>query len=88
VRVFRQSLLVVVVVATAFFAVGLSAPPDSPFSIAVQPILWRVDAAALAESRASILGLDMDVKLGPMHMHLSWSLLPLSTPPVSPNRDL
>jgi hypothetical protein len=87
VRAFRHSLLVLLVVATAFMAVGLSAPADSPFSIAVQPVLWRVDPAAIAESRASIFGLDFDVKLGPMHMHVSWSLLPLSPPSRSPSSN-
>ncbi|HWF83820.1 MAG TPA: hypothetical protein VG222_03200 [Vicinamibacterales bacterium] len=65
----------------AFIAVGLSAPADGLFSIAIQPVLWRVDAAAFAESRASALGADVDVKLGTMHMHVSWSLLPLSPRP-------
>jgi hypothetical protein len=82
VRSLRQTLFVLLAVVTALLAVGLSAPADGLFSIAVQPVLWRVDAAALAESRAGALGLDVDVKLGPMHMHASWSLLPLSAPPV------
>ena len=81
VRSLRQSLFVLFAVATALLAVGLSAPSDGVFSIAIQPVLWRVDAAAVAESRAGALGLDVDLKLGPMHMHGSWSLLPLSAPP-------
>jgi hypothetical protein len=88
VRSLRQSLLVLLAVATALFAVGLSAPADGLLSISIQPVLWRVDAAAIAESRATALGLDVDVKLGPMHMHVSWSLLPLSAPPAPANRDL
>jgi hypothetical protein len=88
VRVFRQSVLVLLAIATAFIAVGLSAPADGVFSIAVQPVLWRVDAAAIAESRASALGLDIDMKVGEMHMHASWSVLPLSVRPAPTNRQL
>jgi hypothetical protein len=83
VRLFRQSLLVLLAVFTAFVAVGLSAPPGNPFSIAVKPVLWRVDAAAIAESRASALGLDIDIKLGTLHMHAGWSAFPLSSPPAA-----
>jgi hypothetical protein len=88
VRSLRQWLLVVLVVSTAFMAVGLSAPANGPFSIAIQPVLWRVDAAAIAESRASALGVDVDVRLGAMHVHVSWSVLPLSSPPEPHNRQL
>ena len=65
-------------VAMALIAVGLSAPADGPFSIAIHPIFWRVDAEAVAESRASALGVDIDVKLGGMHVHVGWSAVPLS----------
>jgi hypothetical protein len=88
VRYLRQWLVVVLVASTAFMAVGLSAPADGPFSIAIQPVLWRVDPAAIAESRASAFGIDIDVKLGPMHMHVSWSALPLSSPPEPHDRQL
>jgi hypothetical protein len=72
-------------VSTAFIAVGLTAPAEGPFSIGVRPVLWRIDAAAIAESRATALGLDVDIKLGRLHMHLGWSALPLSTPPSEPS---
>ncbi len=78
VRSLRHSLLALLVIVTACVAVGLTAPADSLFSIAIHPVLWRVDAAAIAESRASALGVDIDVKLGAMHVHLGWSALPLS----------
>ena len=35
-------------------------------------------AAALPESRVRVLGLDIDVKAGSMHMHLGWSAVPLT----------
>jgi hypothetical protein len=88
VRSLRHAIVVLLAVTIAFFAVGLSAPVDGPLSIAIQPVLWRVDAAAIAESRASALGVDMDVKLGPMHLHVSWSLLPLPAPISSHERLL
>ena len=78
-RSLRKSLLVLLAACTAFIAVGLTAPAYGPFSISVHPVLWRMDAAAVAESRASVLGLDVDVKVGSMHMHFGWSIVPLST---------
>jgi hypothetical protein len=86
-RSVRQSLLVLLAVFTAFIAVGLTAPADGPFSIALQPVIWRVDAAAIAESRATALGLDIDIKIGAMHMHLGWSAVPVS-PSAHPLRSL
>jgi len=71
-------LVALIIVVAACIAVGLSAPSDGLFSIAIHPILWRVDAAAIAQSRASALGIDVDVKLGGMHLHLGWSALSLS----------
>jgi hypothetical protein len=85
VRSLRQTLLVLLAISTAFIAVGLTAPPEGPFSIGVRPVLWRIDAAAVAESRATALGLDIDIKLGSLHMHLGWSALPLSTAPSAPS---
>jgi hypothetical protein len=78
VRTFRQALLVLLAVSTAFIAVGLTAPRDGPFSIAIRPVFWRVDPVAIAEERASALGVDIDVTFGRMHLHLGWSAVPLS----------
>jgi len=78
VRTLQRSLVALIIVVAACIAVGLSAPSDGLFSIAIHPILWRVDAAAIAQSRASALGIDVDVKLGGMHLHLGWSALSLS----------
>ena len=77
-RTLQRSLVALIIVVAACIAVGLSAPSDGLFSIAIHPILWRVDAAAIAQSRASALGIDVDVKLGGMHLHLGWSALSLS----------
>jgi uroporphyrinogen decarboxylase len=52
------------IVFTALLSVGLTAETDSPFSIAIRPVFMRVDPAAIAESRARILGIDVDIKAG------------------------
>ena len=71
-------LLTALVAATALASVGLTAPPDGVFTIALQPTLLRLDPAAIEQSRARALGLDIDIKLGSMHMHLGWSALSIS----------
>jgi hypothetical protein len=63
---------------TALVSVGLTAPPDGPFSIDVRPVFMRLDPAAIAESRAHALGLDLDIKFGPLHLHYQWSAIPLT----------
>jgi hypothetical protein len=68
-----------VIMATALTSVGLTAPTDGPFSLRIHPVLLRVDPDSIAESRAHALGLDVDVKLGGLHMHLGWSAIPLLT---------
>ena len=65
------------ILASALTSVGLTAPTDGPFSLRIHPVLLRVDAAAVAEPRAHALGLDVDLKLGGMHLHLGWSAIPL-----------
>jgi hypothetical protein len=47
----------------ALVAVGLTAPADSPFSITIEPVFLR-------------LGVDLDVRIGSVHLHASWSALP------------
>jgi hypothetical protein len=68
-----------VIMATALTSVGLTAPTDGPFSLRIHPVLLRVDPDAIAESRAHALGLDVDLKLGGLHMHLGWAAIPLVT---------
>ena len=91
VRLRTQIARIVVALAifsTAVLAVGITAPADGVFSIVVQPIFMRVDPAAIAESRARALGLDVDVKFGAMHMHLGWSAIQLSPQSTNSAADL
>jgi hypothetical protein len=57
-----KALVAVFVLSTAIVAVGLTAPADGVFSIAVHPVFLR-------------LGINLDVKLGSLHLHASWSAL-------------
>jgi hypothetical protein len=77
-RFFARALVGTVIAVTALVSVGLTAPADGVFSIAVHPTLFRLDRAAIEQSRARALGLDIDIKLGSMHMHLGWSALSMS----------
>ena len=63
----------------ALISVGLTAPADGPFTIEVKPVFLRLDAEALADSRASALGLDIDIKIGEVHLHFAWSAVPMAT---------
>ena len=71
-RTFGGSLLAV----AALISVGLTAPADGPFTIGITPVFLRLDAAAIAESRARALGLDVDIKLWTLHLHFAWSAIP------------
>jgi hypothetical protein len=51
----------------AVITVGITAPGDAAFSIGIRPVFLRVDAAALAESRARAL-----------HLHFAWTAIPLN----------
>jgi hypothetical protein len=65
------------ILVAACVSVGLTAPAGGPFTIAVRPVFLRLDEA-LDESRARALGLDIDVKLGTIHLHFGWSAIPLA----------
>jgi hypothetical protein len=69
---FRKSLtnglLAGMVLLMAVVTVGLTASANSPFTIAIRPAIMR-------------LGVDLDVKIGTMHLHAGWSALPESTKP-------
>jgi hypothetical protein len=62
----RQSLVKTaigaVVLAAALLVVGLTASTTSPFTISVRPVFLR-------------LGVDVDVKLGSLHVHATFSAL-------------
>jgi hypothetical protein len=60
-----RSLLAVTILLVALVSVGLTAPADALFSIEITPVFVR-------------LGIDIEVKIGPMHFHAGWSALPMS----------
>jgi hypothetical protein len=74
-----RALLGVLILVTALVTVGVTAPADGAFSISIHPVLLRVDPAAIEQSRARALGLDVDVKIGSFHVHLGWTAVPLFT---------
>jgi hypothetical protein len=73
-----RTLVGTLIVFAALVSVGITAPADGPFTIGVRPAFLRLDAEALAESRAHALGLEVDIKLGTMHLHFQWSAIPLT----------
>jgi hypothetical protein len=63
-------LMALAVLITAVVTVGLTASANSPFTISLHPKIMR-------------LGIDLDVKIGTMHLHAGWSALSESTKPGS-----
>jgi hypothetical protein len=57
-----RSFVAALVIAVAIATVGLTASAESPFSISVHTAFLR-------------LGIDVEVKVGPFHLHASWSAL-------------
>jgi hypothetical protein len=74
-QLLTRAALGVLIIVTALVSVGVTAPEDGAFSIAVRPVLFRLDPAAIQQSRARALGVDVDIKIGTMHVHLGWSAL-------------
>ena len=64
----------------------LTAPADGPFTIDLHPAFFRLDPEAVAESQAHALGLDVDIKLGTVHLHFKWSAIPLRRRQPNPRR--
>ena len=62
----------------ALISVGLAAPADGLFSIDIKPVFLRLDAAAIAKSRASALGLDVDIRIWTLRLHFAWSAVPIT----------
>jgi hypothetical protein len=77
-----------VILFTALLAVGITAPSDALFSIAVKPVFMHIDPSAIAESRARIFGIDVDVRMGSTHLHLGWSAIPLVPASTKPTASL
>jgi len=71
-RWLARTLLALLIATTALVSVGLTASPDGVFAIAVQPTLFKLDPIAFEQSRATLLGLDIDIKIGSIHLHLGW----------------
>jgi hypothetical protein len=70
-----RGILGALILSTAIAAVGLTAPTDSLFSIAVEPVFLR-------------LGINVDIKLGSLHLHASWSALDRAAPVRQPDEPL
>jgi hypothetical protein len=68
-RPLGKALVATAILVLATVAVGLTAGAEGPFSIAVRPVFLR-------------LGIDVDIKLGSIHLHANWSALP--DPPPQP----
>lgn len=65
-----NALVTAMVLITALITVGLTASANSPFSITIRPVIMR-------------LGVDVDVRIGSVHLHAGWSALPESTKPAA-----
>jgi hypothetical protein len=63
----------------ALISVGLTAPADGPFTIDIKPVFLRLDASSLEQSRAGALGLDIDIRIGTVHLHFAWSAVPMAS---------
>ena len=73
-----RTLTAALIACVALVSVGLTAPADSPFTIGVRPVFFRLDPTSIAESRAHALGLDIDITCWTMHLHFAWSAIPLT----------
>ena len=57
-----HTLVATAIAFTLLVTVGLTAPADSAFTISIHPVF-------------ATLGIDVDVKLGGMHVHFAWSAM-------------
>jgi hypothetical protein len=83
-----RTLVGTLIVLAALVSVGLTAPPDGPFTIGVRPVFFRFDPASIAESRAHALGFDVDITCWTMHLHFAWSAIPLTPSSTKPTGTL
>ena len=58
-----RALVATLIVFTALVAVGVTAPAEAPFTIAIRPVFMN-------------LGFDIDIKVWAVHLHFAWSALP------------
>jgi hypothetical protein len=58
-----RTLVGTLIFVAACVSVGLTAPADGPFSIGIRPVF---------------LGIDVDIKVGTLHLHYGWSAIPLA----------
>ena len=77
-RRLARTLASTLIFLAALISVGLAAPPDGLFSIDIKPVFLRLDAAALAQSRAGALGLDVDIRIWTLRLHYTWSAVPIA----------
>ena len=70
-RRLAQTGLVTLAMAVALVSVGITASPSAPYSIAIQPVLLRVDSNTFP-ARTRAFGVDIDVKLWTLHLHFGW----------------
>jgi hypothetical protein len=58
-----RALAATLILVIALTAVGITAPSDAPFTIAIHPVFVK-------------LGIDIEIKIWTMHVHFAWSALP------------
>ena len=88
-RRLARVLLTALVIFTAALSVGITSPADGVFTIDIHPVFLQMDPVAIAESRARALGLDVDIKLGSMHLHFGWTAVsPRPASSARPDRPL
>jgi hypothetical protein len=81
-------VLATAIAIVALVSVGLTAPASSLFAIDVEPVFMRLDPASIAESRAHVLAVKVDVKFGSLHLHYQWSAIPLTPVTTKPRWTL
>ena len=65
-------------IVVAFVGVGLTSPATAPISIDVRPVLLRFDTASGVPG-ARAFGLDVDIKVWTVHLHIGWPGLSLAS---------
>jgi hypothetical protein len=71
-------MLTLLIVVTAFLAVGLTAPSGAPFSIVIHASLVRADPSPGGVLRPRALVLDVDLTCGSAHFHTGWGGIPIA----------